>query len=215
MLLTRLIPERYRSLVKELLTFGTVGGINTILGQVMFNIFLGLGLLTANTISTTIATGCSFVLNRHVTYRHRPRTSLRRELPMFAGLNLIGLGIQLGILDGARDFFDLTSADRLDLNLARFGGVVVGTIFLLLTYRTFVFKAAPAGPTANAATPALPEPAEAITGAPVPAGPVATIPIQMQDTEEFEFGALTEPLESEFTPEPITASYPIEPAITR
>jgi putative flippase GtrA len=154
--LIRLIPERHRSLLKELVTFGTVGGINTALGQVMFNHVLTLGALTANTISTAIATVCSFVLNRHVTYRHRQRTSLRRELPMFVALNLIGLFIQLGILAAAKHLFGLQDSDRLELNIARFGGVIVGTVFLLLTYRTFVFKKAPEAPEASEAVLAVP-----------------------------------------------------------
>jgi putative flippase GtrA len=147
--LTRLIPARYRSLVRELLTFGTVGGINTLLGMVIFNLVLSLGALTANTISTAIATMCSFVLNRHVTYRDRPKTSLRRELPLFVALNMVGLGIQLGILDAAKNLFGLQDSDRLELNIARFAAVLVGTVFLLLTYRTFVFK-----PKTPAVTPA-------------------------------------------------------------
>ena len=66
---------------------------------------LSLGNLTANTISTAIATCCSFILNRHITYRHRARTPLIRELPLFAFLNLIGLGIQLAILHGGSLLF--------------------------------------------------------------------------------------------------------------
>jgi putative flippase GtrA len=195
--LTRLIPERHRGLAKELVTFGAVGGVNTALGQVLFNIFLGLGALTANTISTAIATVCSFILNRHVTYRHRPRTSLRRELPLFALLNLVGLGIQLGILAGARHAFDLQNSDRLELNIARFGGVIVGTVFLLLTYRTFVFKKAPAEQLAAAADAAMIQ---------VPASQI-TVPTQTTSVEprDDEFAVLIEPLEAELLPDLDTA----------
>jgi len=154
-LLLRWIPERHRGVVKEVVTFCAVGGVNTIVGQLMFNVFLTWGVLTGRTISTALATACSFVLNRHVTYRHRPRTSLRRELPLFIGLNLVGLGIQLGILDGCQKLFGLHQSDRLELNVVSFGGVLVGTVFLLLTYRTFVFKTAGV------------EPAEAVTAQPV------------------------------------------------
>jgi putative flippase GtrA len=168
--LIRLIPERHRSLVVEIVTFGTVGVINTVLGQVMFNVFFGLGYLTSTTISTAMATVCSYVLNRHVTYRHRPKTSLRRELPLFTALNLIALGMQLAILAGAKHLFDLNSSDRLELNIARFGAVIVCTVFLLITYRTFVFKKAPV---------------EAVT---VPAQAVAPAD---------EFAVLTEQLEAE------------------
>jgi len=175
--LNRLIPERHRGLVKELLTFGTVGAINTALGQVLFIVFFGLGWLASSVISTAIATVCSFTLNRHVTYRHRLRTSLRRELPLFIGLNLVGLGIQVGILDGARRIFDIASSDKVEFSIARFGGVIVGTIFLLLTYRTFVFKAK------------KPEIAA-----------VVEVPVQAHRTmsDAVEFAELTEQLEAEF-----------------
>jgi putative flippase GtrA len=177
--LSQIIPEHRRSLVKELVTFGTVGGINTALGQVLFNVFFFTGFLTANTISTGIATFCSFILNRHVTYRHRARTSLRRELPLFIFLNLIGLGIQLAILDGGRRLFHIDSADRFGLNVVRFGGVAVGTVFLLLTYRTFVFKKEP-------------EEAHAALVSVVPA-----VPAQGSTGPHGEFELLTDPLEDE------------------
>jgi putative flippase GtrA len=194
-----LIPERHRSLIVELVTFGTVGLINTALGQVMFNVFFGLGYLVSTTISTAIATVCSFVLNRHITYRHRPRTSLRRELPLFIVLNLIGLGIQLGILAGAKNLFGLNSSDRLELNIARFGAVIVGTVFLLITYRTFVFKKAPA---TAVALPVQAAAAVVSAHAGVVAGPDAAEAVADEFSEEFadEFPELTEPFAAEFDP---------------
>ncbi len=190
-MLNGLIPERHRSLVKELVTFAAVGGVNTALGQILFNVFFGMGALTANTISTAIATVCSFVLNRHITYRHRARTSLRRELPLFIGLNLVGLGIQLGILDGARRIFDLDNADRLGLNIARFGGVAVGTVFLLITYRTLVFKKKAPVTVPTQATPDD-EPITAIE---------AVLGLPPEDEDDAEFSILTEPLEAELSDE--------------
>lgn len=190
-MLNGLIPERHRSLVKELVTFAAVGGVNTALGQILFNVFFGMGALTANTISTAIATVCSFVLNRHITYRHRARTSLRRELPLFVGLNLIGLGIQLGILDGARRIFDLDSADRLGLNIARFGGVAVGTVFLLITYRTLVFKKK-----AEVTVPSQ------VVHDDEPITPIeAVLGLPPDDEDDAEFSILTEPLEAELSDE--------------
>jgi putative flippase GtrA len=178
--LIRFIPERHRSLIKELLTFGMVGGINTALGQILFNVFLGLGALTANSISTAIATGCSFVLNRNITYRHRARTPLRRELPLFAALNLVGLGIQLAIISGGQRIFGVASTDVLEINCIRFGAVAVGTVFLLMTYRTFVFKKKPV------------EAEAAIVG---------VVPVEIV-TDDVEFELLTDSLEAELEPEP-------------
>jgi putative flippase GtrA len=187
--LIRIVPERHRKLVRELVTFGAVGAINTLFGQIIFNVLLGLGALTASTISTIIATGLSYVLNRHVTYRHRPRTSLRRELPLFVGFNLIALGLQLGILAVARTIFDLQNSDRLELNIARFGGVAVGTVFLLLTYRTFVFKAEK---TAPAAQPSVVDTVAALV--PSQGGPGLSV-VGAEHLDEF--AELTDPLEAE------------------
>jgi putative flippase GtrA len=143
-----MIPARHRPLVRELLTFGFAGVINTAFGFTVFNLLFGLGSLTANAISTAAATGCSFVLNRYITYRHRPRTSLRRELPIFALVNLAGLGLQQGIMALGKVSLGLPDSARLELNGVRMVSVVLGTVFLLLCYRTFVFRKAPvAAPT--------------------------------------------------------------------
>jgi putative flippase GtrA len=185
--------------VKEVVTFGTVGAVNTLLGLAIFNLVFTLGALTAQTISTVIATGVSYVLNRHVTYRHRPRTALRRELPLFALFNLIGLGLQLGLLALGRWGFHLNHDDRLGLNLVRFGGVAVGTVFLLLTYRTFVFKNEKLDPaTAGALTETI------------EVGSILPLQVRLADDD---FAELTTPLEAELagrepadTEEPATTS---------
>ena len=168
-----MIPERHRKLLRELTAFGFAGAINTALGFAIFNWLLGLGSLTANAISTVVATASSFVLNRYITYRHRPRTSLRRELPLFVFFNLIGLGLQQLIMLTGKWAFTLSDTDRLELNVVRMGSVAVGTVFLLLTYRTFVFKK---GPVEAPISPALP------------------IPVEL--AHESEFAELTAPLEA-------------------
>src|SRR5215467_6955162 len=105
--------------------------VNTVFGFALFNLLFGLGSLTANAISTAAATGCSFVLNRYITYRHRPRTSLRRELPIFALVNLVGLGLQQGIMALGKGWLGLADSARLELNGVRMISVAVGTVFLL------------------------------------------------------------------------------------
>ena len=55
--LLRMIPERHRKLVRELTAFGFAGAINTALGFARLQLLLGLGSLTANAISTAVATG--------------------------------------------------------------------------------------------------------------------------------------------------------------
>lgn len=199
-LLLRVIPERHRSLIRELAAFGFAGAVNTALGFLIFNWLLGIGSLTANAISTACATGTSFVLNRYVTYRHRPRTSLRRELPLFVFFNLIGLGLQQLIMASGKWAFGLAETDRLELNMVRVGAVAVGTIFLLLTYRTFVFKKAPEmaidlAPEVIVAT----DIADAIAAEPV-AERVEDHSVEhpAEAHNSADFAQITEPLEAEY-----------------
>jgi putative flippase GtrA len=139
--LLRLVPDRYQRLARELVAFGLAGVFNTAFGFLLFNLlFNSLGSLWANAVSTAGGTATSFILNRNITYRHRPRRSLRQELPLFVAVNLVGLGIQQGIMALAKVTFNLQSTDRLEFNLARVVSVIIGTIFLLLCYRYLVFR---------------------------------------------------------------------------
>ena len=141
MRLLRALPDRYQRLARELLAFGFAGVVNTAFGFLLFNLlFSSMGSLWANAVSTAGGTATSFVLNRYITYRHRPRRSLRQELPLFVVVNLIGLGIQQGIMALAKVTFNLQSTDRLEYNLVRVVSVAIGTVFLLLCYRYLVFR---------------------------------------------------------------------------
>jgi len=173
------IPEHRRKLFRELMTFGLVGGVNTIFGFALFNLLFDMGSLTANAISTAAATVLSFILNRHITYRDRMRTPLRRELPLFAAFNLVGLGIQQAVMGLAKVGLNLHETARLEFNLVRVVSVGLGTVFLLLSYRNIVFKrhpellaaaALPAQATVAAETVAVP-------GTTVTAVGVAAIPV--------------------------------------
>src|SRR5215475_4078718 len=106
------MPDRYRKLARELLSFSFAGAVNTAFGFLLFNLLFSMGSLTANAISTAGGTATSFVLNRHITYRHRPRRALRHELPLFVIMNLIGLGIQQSVMAVAKVTFNLDSDDR-------------------------------------------------------------------------------------------------------
>jgi putative flippase GtrA len=139
--LLRFVPDRHQRLAHELVAFGLAGVFNTAFGFLLFNLlFNSLGSLWANAVSTAGGTATSFILNRNITYRHRPRRALRQELPLFVVVNLVGLGIQQGVMALAKVSFDLQSTDRLEFNLARVVSVIIGTVFLLLSYRYLVFR---------------------------------------------------------------------------
>ncbi|HEU0240570.1 MAG TPA: GtrA family protein [Micromonosporaceae bacterium] len=187
--LLRVLPDRHRKLIRELVSFSFAGMVNTAFGFLLFNLLFSMGSLTANAISTAGGTATSFVLNRHITYRHRPRRSLRHELPLFAAVNLIGLGIQQAVMAMAKVIFDLQSTDRLEFNLARVVSVIVGTVFLLLSYRSVVFRKARAADLADDVAADLAE--RAATKPAAPAAPAAP------DIDEFN--ELTVPLEAELS----------------
>lgn len=162
--------DRWRKLAREVAKFGLVGGANTVINFVVFNALvltvLAHGQLKANVIATVVATTASYFMNRHWTYRDRPKSALRREYLLFFLFNAVGLAIELAVLGAAKYGLGLTSL--LALNVAKFGGLGMGTMFRFWAYRTFVFRAAPPAATGRPAT-----------------------------TEQQDFDELTAPLEAE------------------
>jgi len=203
--LLRVLPERHRKLAHELLSFSFAGVVNTAFGFLLFNLLFSMGSLTANAISTAGGTATSFVLNRHITYRHRPRRALRHELPLFVIMNLIGLGIQQAVMALAKVIFSLDSDDRLEFNVVRMVSVIIGTVFLLLSYRYLVFRKArvpvdePVVAAADAVAPVSPAVAP-VSPALAPVSPaVASLPSQVGEPAIDEFNELTVPLEVELS----------------
>lgn len=157
MRILRLLPERWQRFIREVLKFGTVGGINTVINFAVFNALaltvLADGQLKATVIAAVVATTSSYFMNRHWTYRDRPKSAIRREYVLFFLFNITGLLIEVGILALAKYGFGITGL--LALNIIKIFGLVLGTIFRFWAYRTFVFR--PASPAASAVEP---EPAD-------------------------------------------------------
>ena len=145
MRLVRLLPERWQKFIHEALKFGIVGGINTVINYAVFNalaltVFRD-GQLKATVIATIVATITSYLMNRHWTYRDRPKSALQREYVLFFLFNATGLIIELGVLAAAKYGLGVTSL--LALNVAKTGGVLLATMFRFWSYRTFVFQPVP------------------------------------------------------------------------
>lgn len=149
MRLVRLLPPRWQKFVHEAFKFGVVGGVNTVINYAVFNalaltVFRD-GQLKANVVATLVATFTSYLMNRHWTYRDRPKSAMRREYALFFLFNATGLAIELGVLALAK--YGLGFTGLLALNVAKTAGVGLATIFRFWSYRTFVFQpAVPAGP---------------------------------------------------------------------
>ena len=99
-------------------------------------VFAG-GELKANVVAFIVATTSSYLMNRHWTFRHRPRSTRRREYALFfsstsrAGIELAG--------DGAGEV-PVGHDDPRAAHVAKGLGIGLGTIFRFYTYRTFVFS---------------------------------------------------------------------------
>ena len=113
MRLVRLLPQRWQKFVHEAFKFGVVGGINTVINYAVFNalaltVFRD-GQLKASVVATLVATCTSYLMNRHWTFRHRPRSTRRREYLLFFTFNIAGLGIELAVMALAKYGLGLTT----------------------------------------------------------------------------------------------------------
>jgi len=152
-----MLPDRWQKFIHEALTFGAVGGINTVINYGVFNALaltiFATGQLKATVIATVVATTSSYLMNRHWTYRDRPKSAMRREYTLFFLLNGAGLVIELGALALAK--YGLGIDGLLALNVAKTGGLALATVFRFWSYRTFVFRPATAGSAPTADGPAV------------------------------------------------------------
>ncbi len=139
----RALVARFRTLLTELTRFGVVGFFSLAIDLAVFNLILHAyphKPLTAKVISTIISATNAFLLNRHWSFKHRERTSLRREYGLFAVFNAIGLGIALACLYVSH--YALGYHGKLADNIAANGvGLVLATAFRFWSYRRFVWAA--------------------------------------------------------------------------
>jgi putative flippase GtrA len=144
----RTLVTRFEELLREVGKFGVVGGICYVVDVAVFNVLLGRlhEPLVPKIISTIIAGSLAFVGNRFWTWRHRERSGLHREYPLFFVVNVAGLGISLGCLWVTHSWLGsywpvLTSrlADNISGNIF---GIGLATLFRFWAYRRFVFREA-------------------------------------------------------------------------
>lgn len=136
----------------ELVSFGAVGAVAFVVDTGVFNLLRYAGPrlledkpLTAKVIAVTLATFVAWLGNRYLTFRRRRRTAARRELVLFAVMNVIGLTIALSCLAFSHYVLGLTSplADNVSANGV---GLVLATAFRFVAYRTWVFTEAQPDP---------------------------------------------------------------------
>ncbi|MET7288510.1 GtrA family protein [Streptomyces sp. NPDC005573] len=150
-------------LVRELAKFGAVGGAGVLVNLGVFNLVRhvsDLPVVRASIIATVVAIVFNYVGFRYWTYRDRDKNGRTRELVLFLVFSAIGLVIENGVLFLAT--YGLGWDTPLQSNVFKFVGIGVATLFRFWSYRSWVFKAMPAGDAVAGAT-------EVTTG-PAPAG---------------------------------------------
>lgn len=136
------LTGRVRGLFSELAKFGTVGALSLVVDILIFNAVLTATdkPLTSKIVSTVFSATNAFVLNRSWSFKHRERTTMRREYGLFFMLNVVGLAISLLCL--ATSHYVLGFESRLADNIAANGvGLVLSTTFRFWSYRKFVWAA--------------------------------------------------------------------------
>jgi putative flippase GtrA len=135
-------------LLREVVQFGIVGGVAFVVDVTVFNALrvdtsfwsapLSHKPITAKVISVCVATLVAYAGNRHWTWRDRPRRGMRREVALYALLNVVGMVIAVGCLATSHYLMGLTSAlaDNVSANGV---GLALGTAFRFWSYRRWVF----------------------------------------------------------------------------
>ena len=137
----------FRRLRAELAKFGTVGGFAYVIDVGLFNLLrfsdaspINDKPITSKLVSAGIATLVAYAGNRYWTFKHREAKSHAESLPVFVGLNLVGMAIAAACLYISHYVLGFTSAaaDNIAANVV---GTGFGTLFRFWGYRRFVFTA--------------------------------------------------------------------------
>lgn len=131
--------DRWNTLLKEGGKFGIIGVINFGLDFLLYNVFyaFGITLLTAKGLATICSATSSYFMNKHWTFKDRPKQNIHREYILFFLFNAIGLGIQWGILGFFK--FVLHLETPFWNNFGALLGIGLGTLVRFWTYRKWVF----------------------------------------------------------------------------
>jgi putative flippase GtrA len=136
------LVARFRPLIQELGKFGTVGLIGAFFDIGGFNLLhhdFGVGPLSSKAASTFVAAIVTYIGNRFWAFRHRARTGVQREFPVFVALNVIGLGIAETVLSFTYYVLDQRGALATNLS-ANVVGLGLGTLFRFWAYKRWVFR---------------------------------------------------------------------------
>lgn len=135
--------RRRRPFYRELLTFGFVGTVGTVItigGANLMRARLGDGPVISVAVPTIVATLVSYLANRFWTFRHRDSDGSGREVAVFFGLNAVGMVIQ--VLCTGFIYYTLHLHGAVAYNAGLVAGVGLGAAFRYWSYRKWVFTPA-------------------------------------------------------------------------
>ncbi|MGK5551503.1 GtrA family protein [Actinomadura kijaniata] len=132
-----------RTFLRELLTFGFVGFLGTVItigGANVLRHWLGGSPLTSVVIPTAASTLSSYLLNRHWTFRGSGSDGTGREMALFFGLNGIGMAIQ--VLVTGFTFYVLGLHGGIAYNMGLLVGLGLASAFRYWSYKKWIFTPA-------------------------------------------------------------------------
>ncbi|MFC4051150.1 GtrA family protein [Actinomadura syzygii] len=135
----------YRTFLSELLSFGFVGVVGTLImifGANLMRAWLGGSPVTSVAVPTVLSTFASYLLNRYWVFRHRDSDGSGREVAIFFALNGVGLLIQ--VLCTGFTYYTLGLHGGVAYNGGLLAGVAFGAAFRYWSYKKWVFTPAAA-----------------------------------------------------------------------
>lgn len=132
-----------RAFLRELLTFGFVGCVGTlimVLGANLMRAWLGGSPITSVVVPGIVSTLTSYLANRFWTFRHRDSDGSGREVAVFFTLNGIGILIQVACTGFTHYTLGLQSG--IAYNAALLAGVGLGAAWRYWSYKRWVFTLA-------------------------------------------------------------------------
>lgn len=132
------IRTSWRILLKEITAFGAIGLVSLAIDLSLYNLLSSHGWLKAKCVSTIIATTFAYFGNRHWSFSHRARTSLRRETSFFFAINAVTLLVSELVL-GLFAYPLNQRNDHIVMNIVNLVTIGVGTVLRFWSYKRFVF----------------------------------------------------------------------------
>ena len=135
---------RARTMIPEVLKFGIVGGIGSVVdlgGTAVLHSQYHVGPLVSKAVAVTLATMVTYLGSRFWTFKERENQSARREAALFIVLNVVGLLIAEAVIGLVTYVLGLHG--KIEFNAASVLGTGLGTIFRFYAYRKWVFLAPP------------------------------------------------------------------------